>query len=718
MVRLRMSSPTASNSAHTEIQWTQDQPEDSGGKIKGCASMKRKTTKRVEAGPSGRTEDERTLDSSSSVQLADRDFIISVLLSLSQEQFQCLWDAMANNVPVSKLAWTLSSWVKQSARQVLPQAMMEVKTIWATLPVSMGASLESSCPDRVRMNLQALQAQAPGVSTFASKCLPEQPEVLNQEECCHSSRAALTDGDRNSMGDSCCSMPIGATPLVSPTRLCRLNVAGEFLWNADVSEHLLKTRGELSNGLCSVSVGHSSGITPGGYTGHKLQEVRQLGAPAKMSSYTSSGGLVCGSLQFDISSIGSNMSSAMDALKSTMERMVLCVDNARASQERLETLFASGLLRPFIQDLVDQLREVISFGKTSAPSHIERSTSDPAVSLSRWANKSQRRLTTDRSVEITWVYIQKVVRTLLRELLITLHMPRAENEKSTCSSRTYQRPSEKVCTEVVEVFTEALLRQVMTLLPNRQTTCLSPSPSKAPLQSHSSLASDITHISLVPPPHTSGLNFQGDDYRCLVTILVVKLLLNIHQTEEYDRFVSIPKLSQMLANRVLFEFCAMSGLSKSEPYPPTLPIQKVYRDVYRKLLAEFGTKGELQRAVFSQRVSFSKSLVNLLCEELLMQCRKEKVASLSNPNKKVMNAANLPKTTLQKDQDRKISTKVSSFFKERRSSKKFFRRTNQVTPHGGGAHQTSRASVDYCNGGSSSLSFIQTTPVQETGPSP
>ncbi|XP_062374313.1 uncharacterized protein LOC134062349 [Sardina pilchardus] len=700
-----------------ERQGSEDQPEDSVGKVSGCTGMRRKsrTGKRAEAGTSEKTVDERTLDPSSSGQLADKDFIISVLLSLSQEQFQSLWDDMANNVPVSKLAWTLSSWVKRSAWQVLPQAMMEVKTICATLPVSMGTSLESSSPARLRLNHQALQAQAPDVSSSASKCLPDQPEVFNKDECCHSSSAALTDGHRKSMGDSCCSLPICATPLDSPTKLCRLNIA--VLSNADVSEHLLTTSGELSNALCSVSFGHSSeginlGMTPRSHIGHKSQEVCYPGATAKMSSCTYTGGLVSGSLQPDISSTEclsvdngswcvSNMPSAVDALKNTMERMVLCVDNTRASQERLETLFTSGLLQPFIQDLVDQLREVISFGKTSAPSHIERSTSDPAISLSGWANKSQKGLATDRTLEITRVYIQKVVRTLLRELLIALHAPWAENEKGACSSRTYQRPSEKVCAEVVKVFTEALVRQVMTLLPNRQATCLHPSPSKASLQSHSRLASDITQICHVPSPCTSSLNFQGEDYRCLVTILVVKLLLNIHQTEEYDHIVSIPNVSQMLANRVLFEFCAMSGLSRSEPYPPTLAIQKVYRDVYRKLLAEFGTKGELQRALFAQRVSFSKSLVNLLCEELLKHCRKEKVENLSNSNKRVMSAANPPKTTLEKD--RKIATKVSSFFKERRSSKKFFRSTNQVTPRGGGAHQISRASVDHSNGGPSSL---------------
>lgn len=541
---------------------------------------------------------------------------------------------------MSELAWTLSSWVKQSAKLVLPQAMVEAKRMRAAFPVCMGASPEFSGSTRVRMN-QVQETQAPGTSTSASKCPSERHGVvprLYQDK--NSSRAALTDEDRNSMGDSWCPTPIGVTPLDSQTGKCRSGASGGF----------------------PPSV-------------NKSKVVLQLGASA--NTYTHAGGLTCESLQTDIASVGlhsvdsgstsaSSTSPAMDALKGTMERMVLCVDNAKAAQERLETLASSGLLRPFIHDLVDQLQEVISCRKTSAPFHIEISASDPVISLTTGENRGQRAM--DRCLEITLAYTQKVVRSLLRELLIALPQPWAQNEKGACFSKTSLRPSAKVCADVVEVFTAVLARHVMASLPERQADRLSPSPSTASLQSHSSLASgSITSVSS-GPPRAFSLNFEGGDYRCLVTILVVKLLLKVSQATEGDYLISIPVLSRMLTNRVLFEFCAVSGFSRSEAYPPKLVIPKVYRVVYRKLLVEFVTKEELKTALCAQRLSFSKCVVNLLCDELLKQCHYVRVANLSSSNRKVMHEASLPHSG--KNSERKISTKASFFFKGRHSSKK------------------------------------------------
>lgn len=581
-----------------------------------------------------------------------------------------------------QLAQTLTSWVEQSAKRVLPQAMMEVKTMRATFPVSMGASPEPLHPTRVKLNHQALQTQAPCTSSISEFSFPlGRPKVLPSlrlDAWCHSSSTTPRDGDRNSMGDSRHSMQIGAASVDSRITQSKSGAAKGSLLRVSVSECSLKTSGELSVTLGSVSGGHClKGINldmkP---AGDELKVTAQLGATAKKSSCICFDYLARGNLQPDTSSAGhlskdseswcvASKSSAMDALKNTMERMVFCVDNASAFQERLEVLFSSGILRPFIQDLVDWLQQ--AFEKTLSYK-IERSASDPEVSPTRWANKNQRRIAIDRRLEMTWAYTQKVVRSLLRELLISLHSSFAEDDKCLTygvgSSQTSQWPSAKICTEVVEVFTEGLVRQVTALQPKNNPTCLSPSALRASLQSHSGLGSGSTCISS-GPPHIIGLRFEGNDYQSLVTILVVKLLLDIHQPIDEEYFVSIPTLSRILSNRVLYEFCGMSGLSKNEAYPPTLTIKKIYHNVYRKLLVEFGTTGELQQALFAQRVSFSKSLVSLLSEELLKQCRKEKAAHLAISNETVMTTASLRKMASGRDRETKVS-----FFKGRHSSKK------------------------------------------------
>lgn len=578
-----------------------------------------------------------------------------------------------------QLAQTLTSWVEQSAKQFLPQAIMEVKAMRTTPSASTGASPETLHPT----NRQALQTQAPGAcSSSAFKLPPGRPKVLpglRLDAWCHSSGTTPSDGDRNSMGGSRHSTQIGAASVDCTITRSKSGAAQGSQLKVCVSEHSSTTSGELSVTLGSVSGGHClKGITLGTKPrGDELKVAAQPGAVAKKSSYICSDYLACGHLQPDTSSVGhlsvdseswcvSSMSSAMNVLKNAMERMVLCVDNASASQERLEVLFSSGLLRPFIQDLVDRL-QVISFEK--AASHkIEKSACYPEVSLTRWSNKNPKRIAVDKRLEMTRAYIQRIVRSLLRELLISLHSPFADDDKrltlGVCSSQNSQWPSAKLCTEVVEIFTEGLVRQVTALQPKNDTTFLSPSASTASLQSHSSLGSGSTCISS-KPPHILGLRFEGEDYQSLVTILVVKLLLDIHQQKDEESFVSIPTLSRILSNRVLYEFCGMSGLSKNEAYPPTLTMTKIYRNVYRKLLVEFGTTGELQKALFAQRVSFSKSLVCLLSEELLKQYRREKAANVAISNKTMITAITA-KMVSEKDRE----TKFTTFFKGRRSSKK------------------------------------------------
>lgn len=572
---------------------------------------------------------------------------------------------------------------------------------------------------------EILQPQVPGACTvLRCKSAPEEPEGMSksyQRKKCEAphppeagASSALTcrptlpcsilqtgQEVRNCMGDTGRCGHANATEVNSlmGTGKCR----GLFLPSVCESEHVQTARVEASDPWRSASVrrspeGISVRIELGGDTTPHNTFQRED------ATNTSSGNQHCSHTsrrrqQWDVgfndlhredsristTTCSCNISSAVEALRRTMERMVLCVDSAATVQETVRSLSTSGILQPLIQHLIDHLiEEATSCGEAPTGHPVfraENSVSDPVLSMTQEEDWSLQGQVMERDQKLIRAFSQRFIRSLLKELLISLHDHWGENKRATCYSRT---PSAKVCAEVRQVFTEVLMQDVTASLSKSKVYSFvspSPSPSTDSLLSSSSLASEVTTditpvkttqivSSVVATPHTSSpTNPWGEDYQSLVSTLVWQLLFKISQFT-----VPMEALAQTLTNRVLFEFCTMSGLYKTDAYPLSLMVQNIYRDIYAKLLVEFGTKDNLRRALVARQLSFSRSIVGLLCDELLWQCRQEKMVGVFALNQNRKEAVLVAKVDSNNSSPPKTppSAKVSSFFKGRHSVKKVY----------------------------------------------
>ncbi|XP_036836259.1 uncharacterized protein LOC118936463 [Oncorhynchus mykiss] len=121
------------------------------------------------------------------------------------------------------------------------------------------------------------------------------------------------------------------------------------------------------------------------------------------------------------------------------------------------------------------------------------------------------------------------------------------------------------------------------------------------------------------------MDSSKDDGICFVTILVIRLLSEIRPSAldgPSQQAADLTETSQQLIRQVLSEFCAASRLSRTQAYSQNLNIQRVFRDVHKNLMEEFGSHNTQEAAMSSQDPAFDRVLVKSLTQQLV-QGRKE-----------------------------------------------------------------------------------------------
>ncbi|XP_023857020.1 serine-rich adhesin for platelets-like [Salvelinus sp. IW2-2015] len=218
--------------------------------------------------------------------------------------------------------------------------------------------------------------------------------------------------------------------------------------------------------------------------------------------------------------------------------------------------------------------------------------------------------------------------------------------------------------------------------------------------SHSGVAQNIVRDNMstspdmvkdVPLPTPSSDNLgSDDDFTGLISMLVVRILINIqNSTEDYP--VDVTRKSQDLIPKVMDVFCAWSGCSETQAYPENLRIHKVYRAVYKNLLEEFGSEKILQQAMSTQDSSFDRILVKSLSEALLHRCN-EALRAASRTSVKTTGPKALPLA-----EDVRASSGKLSFLQRLvrlTSNLKLFKKGNKKDSHRSESEQVQTTAED------------------------
>ncbi|XP_045559000.1 uncharacterized protein [Salmo salar] len=127
------------------------------------------------------------------------------------------------------------------------------------------------------------------------------------------------------------------------------------------------------------------------------------------------------------------------------------------------------------------------------------------------------------------------------------------------------------------------------------------------------ITSDISSATAFPLQ--SLMDSSKEDFICLVTILVIRLLPKIGPSAldgPSQQAVDMTAIFQQLIRQVLSEFCVASGFSRTQAHPQDLHIHTVFRGVHKNLLDAFGSYNALQATLASQDSEFDRVLVKSL----------------------------------------------------------------------------------------------------------
>ncbi|XP_041941820.1 uncharacterized protein LOC121705111 [Alosa sapidissima] len=124
---------------------------------------------------------------------------------------------------------------------------------------------------------------------------------------------------------------------------------------------------------------------------------------------------------------------------------------------------------------------------------------------------------------------------------------------------------------------------------------------------------------VIPFPFPKIMPVDSDNYAGLVTLLVVRLLM---QTKGQGlQSEALLERSRQLVDKILYVFDIVSGSSRNDPFPLNIRVHRVFRIVYGDLLREFGTEEIFLKAMVREDPTFEKTLVSSLTKQLLQICK-------------------------------------------------------------------------------------------------
>ena len=184
------------------------------------------------------------------------------------------------------------------------------------------------------------------------------------------------------------------------------------------------------------------------------------------------------------------------------------------------------------------------------------------------------------------------------------------------------RTPSKVLCDIMGLVIKSMVKDVMSSLEDRLGQPLKPVHENL-LGTQSSAASlqeagSDGHEDATALPFPKSMPVDSDNYAGLVTLLVVRLMMKIEgqglQSEDMlDK-------SRQLIDKILYVFDIVSGSSRTDPFPLSVRVHRVFRTIYGDLLGEFGTEEALSKVMDADDASFEKTLVTSITKQLLRMC--------------------------------------------------------------------------------------------------
>lgn len=248
-----------------------------------------------------------------------------------------------------------------------------------------------------------------------------------------------------------------------------------------------------------------------------------------------------------------------------------------------------------------------------------KSTSDSVLYMKENKHAQKKK---HAALEMVYVFAEEAIRCMLQPYF---RLPSKLNTDE-------EFPTRPVYSEVIDVFTRVMVCQVMDNLGTI-------------VEQGGSVGSDEVLASSRPPSSKSGCEpclsdaiirdpqlleentnkatgsslpeLDSDDYTCLVTILILRLLAKIRDQELVS--ADLMEATKDLIERVLSEFTDAPGIQKSSSHPQQAKVKRVYTVIYDYLMKEFGTTTAI-KTIATEDLSFDQLLITTLTRELLHTC--------------------------------------------------------------------------------------------------
>ncbi|XP_041941626.1 uncharacterized protein LOC121705020 isoform X2 [Alosa sapidissima] len=266
-------------------------------------------------------------------------------------------------------------------------------------------------------------------------------------------------------------------------------------------------------------------------------------------------------------------------------------------------------LQTLSKDLTDRIKCVLS-DSNSDPQVITliagKSSSDSALVMKENRHAQKK----DAALEMVYVFAEEAIRYMLQP---HFRLP----SKLTTNEGFPVRP---VYSDAIDLFTKVMVHQVMNTVETVVEQGGSVRSDKVPASSRPSSSTFnhefvLQHLDENTDTTDSSLPLlDSDEYSCLVTMLILRLLSKIKDQQLVS--ADLIDATRDLIERVLLEF---TDVSRSATHPKNAKVHKVYRIVYDYLMKGLGTTTAL-KAIETQDLSFDQLLIIALTKQLLHTC--------------------------------------------------------------------------------------------------
>ena len=295
----------------------------------------------------------------------------------------------------------------------------------------------------------------------------------------------------------------------------------------------------------------------------------------------------------------------------------------------------------FSKELSDRIKSLLLESNTS-PQAITliagKSSSDSVLYMKE--NKGEEKKP-QAALEMVYVFAEEAIRCLLQPYF---HPSKPNTNK--------ELPPRPVYSKIIDLFTRVMVCQVIDNVATAVEQEGDVHPDEVLKQNQPSQPTSKSSLGLISSYSTPDLSddiirdlecleentdtapdsslplLDSDDYSCLVTMLILRLLAKIKDQQLIS--ADLLEATRELIERVLLDFTDVSGIPKSSTHLKNAKAQRIYRIVYDYLTKELGTTAAL-KAVETQDLSFDQLLIMTLTKELLLTSDRQDPTTLDTP---------------------------------------------------------------------------------------